>query len=242
MVSQLYELLVRQSDQRGGRLERRVNFVLDEFGNFTKLNDFTNKLTVAGGRGVRFNLFLQSFEQLTQKYDKETAAIVKSNCQTWIYLQADDRETLQEVCDKLGKYTTSAYQLSSQHGKYTNPSSSHSISLVARELLTTDEIRRIARPYQIVVGRGHPAVMEAPDLSKWYFNRMCGLGDMEHNRKVREVREAARPILSSKTEEIPLWNIWVYYVKDLQLKEAQQRAQAFAGQAGAMFASGKGYQ
>ena len=63
MVSQLYELLVRQSDMRGGRLIRRVNFVLDEFGNFTKLNDFTNKLTVAGGRGVRFNLFLQSFEQ-----------------------------------------------------------------------------------------------------------------------------------------------------------------------------------
>ena len=242
MVSQLYELLDRQSDQRGGRLERRVNFVLDEFGNFTKLNDFTNKLTVAGGRGVRFNLFLQSFEQLTQKYDKETAAIVKSNCQTWVYLQADDRETLQEVCDKLGKYTTSAYQLSSQHGKYTNPSSSHSISLVARELLTTDEIRRVARPYQIVVGRGHPAVMEAPDLSQWYFNRMCGLGDPEHNRKVREAREAARPIRSSRTEEIPLWNIWVYYVKDLQLKEAQQRAQAFAGQAGAMFSSGKGYQ
>ncbi len=32
MVSQLYELLVRQSDLRGGRLENRVNFVLDEFG------------------------------------------------------------------------------------------------------------------------------------------------------------------------------------------------------------------
>ena len=240
MVSQLYELLVRQSDMRGGRLENRVNFVLDEFGNFTKLNDFTNKLTVAGGRGVRFNLFLQSFEQLTQKYDKETAAIVKSNCQTWVYLQADDKETLQEVCDKLGKYTTSAYQLSSQHGRYVNPSSSHSISLVARELLTTDEVRRVARPYQIVVGRGHPAIMEAPDLSQWYFNRMCGLGDAEHNRKVREVREAARPIISPKTEEIPLWNIWVYYTKDLQLKEARQRSQA--AQVGAMFGSMKGYQ
>lgn len=242
MVSQLYELLVRQSDMRGGRLERRVNFVLDEFGNFTKLNDFTNKLTVAGGRGVRFNLFLQSFEQLTQKYDKETAAIVKSNCQTWVYLQADDKETLQEVCDKLGKYTTSAYQLSSQHGRYVNPSSSHSISLVARELLTTDEVRRVARPYQIVVGRGHPAIMEAPDLSQWHFNRMCGLGDAEHNRKVREVREAARLIITPKTEEIPLWNIWVYYMKDLQLKEAQQRSQAAAAQMGAMFGSMKGYQ
>lgn len=241
MVSQLYELLVRQSDLRGGRLENRVNFVLDEFGNFTKLNDFTNKLTVAGGRGVRFNLFLQSFEQLTQKYDKETAAIVKSNCQTWIYLQADDKETLQDVCDKLGKYTTSAYQLSSQHGRYVNPSSSHSISLVARDLLTTDEIRRISRPNQIVISRSHPALMNAPDLSKWYFNQMCGLGDPEHNRKVREAREAARPILSQRTAEIPLWNIWVYYTKDLQLKEAQQRSQALASQAGAMFSSAKGY-
>ena len=241
MVSQLYELLVRQSDLRGGRLENRVNFVLDEFGNFTKLNDFTNKLTVAGGRGVRFNLFLQSFEQLTQKYDKETAAIVKSNCQTWIYLQADDKETLQDVCDKLGKYTTSAYQLSSQHGRYVNPSSSHSISLVARELLTTDEIRRISRPSQIVISRAHPAMMNAPDLSQWYFNRMCGLGDPEHNRKVREAREKARPVLSARTEEISLWNIWVYYTKDLQLKEAQQKSQTFGAQTGSMFSSVKGY-
>lgn len=235
MVSQLYELLVRQSDLRGGRLKRRVNFILDEFGNFTKLSDFTNKLTVAGGRGIRFNLFLQSFEQLTQKYDKETAAIVKSNCQTWIYLQADDKETLQEVCDKLGKYTTSAYQLSSQHGRYVNPSSSHSISLVARDLLTTDEIRRVSRPSQIVISRAHPAMMNAPDLSGWYFNRMCGLGDKEHNRKVRVAREAARPILYSKEGDIPLWNIWVYYTKDLQFKESQQKAQALGAQMGAMF-------
>lgn len=241
MVSQLYELLVRQSDMRGGRLENRVNFVLDEFGNFTKLSDFPNKLTVAGGRGCRFNLFLQSFEQLTQKYDKETAAIVKSNCQTWVYLQADDKETLQEVCDKLGKYTTSAYQLSSQHGRYVNPSSSHSISLVGRELLTTDEIRRISRPYQIVVSRAHPALMTAPDLSQWYFNKMCGLGNPEHNRQVRETREAARPIISKKTADIPLWNIWVYYTKDLQLKEAQQKSQAMASQMGAMFST-KSYQ
>ena len=148
MVSQLYELLVHQSDERGGRLINRVNFVLEEFGNFTKINDLTNKLTVAGGRGMRFHFFLQSFEQLTEKYNRETAAIVKSNCQSWVYLEADDKETLSEMCDKLGKYTTSAYQLSSQHGRYVNPSSSHSISLVARELLTTDEIRRISRPSQ----------------------------------------------------------------------------------------------
>ena len=41
MVSQLYELLVHQSDERGGRLKNRVNFIMEEFGNFTKINDLT---------------------------------------------------------------------------------------------------------------------------------------------------------------------------------------------------------
>jgi len=43
--------------------------------NAKRLNDFTNKLTVGGRCGMRFNLFLQSVEQLTEKYNKETAAI-----------------------------------------------------------------------------------------------------------------------------------------------------------------------
>ncbi len=235
MVSQLYELLVHQSDERGGRLVNRVNFVLEEFGNFTKINDLTNKLTVAGGRGMRFHFFLQSFEQLTEKYNRETAAIVKSNCQSWVYLQADDKETLSEICDKLGKYTCSGYQLSSQHGKYVNPSSSSTVSLVGRELLTADEIRRVSRPYQIVVSRSHPAMMVSPDLSQWYFNRMLGLGDKEHNRKVREERERRRPVLTSTAAEIPLWNIWVYYTKDLQMKEEKQRQQGISAQAGSLF-------
>ena len=236
MVSQLYELLVHQSDERGGRLLNRVNFVLEEFGNFTKINDLTNKLTVAGGRGMRFHFFLQSFEQLTEKYSKETAAIVKSNCQSWVYLQADDKETLSEICEKLGKYTCSAYQLSSQHGKYVNPSSSSSISLVARDLLTTDEIRRVSRPYQIVVSRSHPAMMLSPDLSKWYFNQMLGLGDKEHNRKVREERERKRPIISDFKGEISLWNIWVYYMKDLMMKEQQkQQGMPMPVQPGSLF-------
>nr|WP_317360080.1 type IV secretory system conjugative DNA transfer family protein [uncultured Tyzzerella sp.] len=210
VVSQLYELLVRQADERGGRLKNRVNFILDEFGNFVKISDFTNKLTVAGGRGMRFNLFLQSFEQLDMKYGKEESHIIKSNCQNWVYLQADDEETLQSICNKLGKYTTSAYQLSSNHAKFTNPSSSHSLSLVSRELLTTDEIRRIKRPYQIVIGRSYPCMSIADDLSKWYFNTMCGLGDEEHNRKIRQKRENEREIININSE-IKLWNIWNCY-------------------------------
>lgn len=46
VISQQYELLVQMADQRGGRLERRVNFILEEFGNFSPISDMTTKLTV----------------------------------------------------------------------------------------------------------------------------------------------------------------------------------------------------
>ncbi len=222
VLSELYEILVRQADERGGRLENRVNFILDEFGNFVKISDFTSKLTVAGGRGMRFNLFLQSFEQLDKKYGKEESHIIKSNCQNWVYLQADDEETLQSICNKLGKYTTSAYQLSSNHAKHTNPSSSHSLSLVSRELLTTDEIRRIKRPYQLVISRSYPCMSVAYDLSKWNFNTMCGLGDEENNRKIRQKRENERA-KHKNTDDIKLWGIWDEYRKKIeQSSEAKQ--------------------
>lgn len=53
-VAQHYELLVNVADKRGGRLEGRVNLILDEFGNFTQISAFANKLTVGSGRGIRF--------------------------------------------------------------------------------------------------------------------------------------------------------------------------------------------
>ncbi len=223
IVSQQYELLTQMADRRGGRLERRVNFILEEFGNFSPISDLTTKLTVAGGRGIRFNLFMQSFEQFIEKYDEHVANTVKSNCQIWVYLQADDEKTLDEISGKLGSYTTSSYQLSASHARYTTPSSSQSVSLIERKLLTSDEVRRVSRPYQIVTSRTHPAMMYAPDLSAWAFNRMMGLGDKEHNRALRERREASRPTLSDTGSDIILWNVWVYYQKDLVRQAAEQK-------------------
>lgn len=183
---------------------------------------------------MRFNLFVQSFEQLKEKYDDHVAGTIKSNCQTWIYLQADDLETLREISEKLGTYTTSSYQLSASHGKYSTPSTSHSLNLLERKLLTVDEVRRVSRPYQIVLSRSHPAMMYSPDLSEWAFNAMMGLGDKEHNRRVREEREQRRPILTNTREEVKLWNIWIYYQKDIARQLAEQRQQATTSSGGFM--------
>ncbi|HEY5583724.1 MAG TPA: type IV secretory system conjugative DNA transfer family protein, partial [Ruminiclostridium sp.] len=94
LVLQHYIQLVNESDSRGGRLKKRVNFLLDEFGNFASIPNFDTLLTVGGGRGMRFNLFLQDFAQLESKYDENVAKTIKGNCQVWDYLQTDNEETL----------------------------------------------------------------------------------------------------------------------------------------------------
>ena len=64
---------------------------------------------------------------------------------------------------------------------------------------------------------------------------MLGLGDQEHNRKVREERERKRPILTETGGEIPLWNIWIYYMKDIQMQEERQRQSMGPMTGGPMF-------
>ena len=221
LVSQHYAELVKSADKIGGRLNNRVNFILDEFGNFVAIPDFPKKLTVGGGRGIRFDLFLQSTSQLDEVYGKEISEIIKGNCENWIYLQADDLKTLEEITKKLDKYTISSYSLSSNHQRYNNPSSSSSMNLVGRELLTVSELQSIDRPYLLLTSRNNPVIMISPDISKWYFNRMFGLGNKKHNTKLRKFREESRPIRTVGTME--LWGIWKRYQANLSFGGNRER-------------------
>lgn len=219
LVSQQYEQLVTCAKARGNRLPYRVNFVLDEFGNFTAIKDFTVKLTVGGGYGVRWNLFLQGFDQLVQKYDKETSAIIKGNCEYWIYLQSGDNETNEEISKRLGKYTTSSYSLSGSIQKYSTPSSTTNVQLSERNLLNSDEIGKMRRPNQLVISSLPPAVMVSPDISQWRYNEMLGLGDKMHNTRLIELSEASRPIRDGKTVVQKIWKPW----EDLNQPVEEQR-------------------
>lgn len=209
-VYQNYVSLVESADERGGELKTRVNYILDEFGNFTTIPAFSNMLTVAGGRRIRFNLFLQSFSQLENKYGREIAENIRDNCQTWIYLKTASNETASIISKKLGCYTTSSYSRSSSYSKYQSGSNSESVNLISRSLLTEDEILRIERPYVLIIQTGlFPIITKLPDLSKWKFNNLFGMGNEEHNRVLRLERESKRPV--KEIEDIKLWGIWNMY-------------------------------
>lgn len=208
LVSQQYEQLVTYAKTRGNRLPYRVNFILDEFGNFAAINDFQVKMTVAGGYGIRWNLFLQDFNQLIDKYGQEVAKIIEGNCHYWIYLHSQDNSTNEEISKSMGKYTTSSYSLGGTTQKYAAPSSSTNIQLCERNLLNSDEIMKIKRPYQLVLSAFPPAVMRSPDISEWLFNTMLGLGDKEHNTKLIELDENSRKERSGTVVQQKLWKPW----------------------------------
>ena len=99
-MQQLYTVLVETSRKEGGELNRRMNFILDEFANFTKINTFQSMLTVSRGRNIRFVICLQSFGQLEEKYGKEGAQNIIDNC-ALLYLKASNIDTTSKISDRI---------------------------------------------------------------------------------------------------------------------------------------------
>ena len=88
------------------------------------------------------------------------------------------------------------------------------MNLISRPLLTEDEIMRIERPYLLVIPTGmFPVMSTLPDISKWKFNKLFGMGNQEHNTKLRKKREEQR--LQRELEEIKLWKIWDFFTNKI---------------------------
>lgn len=209
---QQYQMLSERSDMNGNRLHNRVNFICDEFGNFTKIPDFSKALTVGGGKGIRFSLYVQDFNMIDEVYGDKIGKTIRSNCETWIYLQSDNYETQKEISDKLGTYTVKSPSLSGSTGG--NMSASYNFT--SRALLAPDEVAQIKRPHMLLMSRARPTIMYAPDISQTIFNELFGLGDKEYNRmlimrrqKERKERKAVQPA------DMQLWNIWTKYERSI---------------------------
>lgn len=216
LVKQLYTSLVEQSRKTGGELKNRMNFILDEFANFTKIDSFQAMLTVARGRNIRFFLCLQSLlSQIEEKYGKEGAQSIIDNCML-IYLKTGNIETANKISERLGTYTVQSYgESSNSNNKYDKASSS--MSLISRKLLTPDEVLMIENPYALVMVTGKPpAITTIPDISKMHFNKINGMGSKEHNQMLRIERENARE--ERPIKPIKIWNIW-----DKQTEEKMPR-------------------
>ncbi|MEG2020261.1 MAG: type IV secretory system conjugative DNA transfer family protein [Oscillospiraceae bacterium] len=203
---QQYQIMVNDAKATGNRLKQRVHMNCEEIGNFTKIPDLSKQVTVAGGRGIIFNFFLQDFNQLDETYGDKVGKVIRSNAETWIYLQSDNGDTLQELSNKLGKYTIKSIGASSSTGG--NVSTSY--NLTGRNLLEVSEIKELNRPYQLVTSRNRPGVFYAPDISKTIFNKLLGMGDKKHNIELTIKRQKRRETRNISTRDMLILSVADY--------------------------------
>ena len=85
----------------------RVNYVLDEFSNLVANQGFTNRLTEARSKNIRYFLFVQSITQLSEKYTHDVSKTIMSNCTNWISFSSkeiDYLEMLSKLCGSVIDY------------------------------------------------------------------------------------------------------------------------------------------
>lgn len=101
-VKQSYEFLIYQAHKlTTGFFENRINYILDEFSTLPTIKDFPAMITASRSRNIRFNLCIQSQQQLFYRYQEE-AETIKSNCNNWVFLTSRELKLLQEISSLAG--------------------------------------------------------------------------------------------------------------------------------------------
>ena len=101
MIESAYKTLVYEANQlEDSVLEKRVHFILDEFGNMAKIPNFDGKMTVARSRNILFHLYLQGYEQMNEKYGDHIAHIIRSNCNLWYFISSADHDVCKSILVK----------------------------------------------------------------------------------------------------------------------------------------------
>lgn len=232
VLRQLSDLIDYAADEKyGGRVPVRWNFVDDELGNFTKITNIRQQTSFGTGKGIRHFMFIQSYAQLDDVYGEKVSQIIQDNADIKIYLRSPNPTTKKKISEDLGNYTTRSYSKSNNtpSGTFRNGGSDgESSNLMGRPLLYPDEVGKLQRPYSLVMSDSDPAIMYAPDLSQYAMNEFLGMGDEEHNNRLRqkkaeEHKKNERPH-NSKMELWGIWNVWKRHIDAQILKQQKEKA------------------
>lgn len=231
-LRQISDLIDYVADEKyGGRVPVRWNFIDEEMGNFTKITNMRQQTSFGTGKGIRHFMFIQSYAQLDDVYGEKVSQIIQDNADIKIYLRSPNPTTKKKISEDLGNYTTRSYSKSNNtpSGTFRNGGSDgESSNLMGRPLLYPDEVGKLQRPYSLVMSDSDPAIMYVPDLSQYAMNEFLGMGDEEHNNRLRqkkaeEHKKNERPH-NSKMELWGIWNVWKRHIDAQILKQQKEKA------------------
>lgn len=183
IVGLLYRELVKLANkEKTKKLPIQMDWLLDEFANCPPLSDIESIVSVSRSRGMRFHFFIQSFAQLDNVYGKEVAQIILDNSGIQ-YLKTNTMSTAEEISKRLGKKTIESSSLS-QSFSISNYNGNHSTSLMARDVMTPDEVKNLHYKTIIFPNIGFPIFRD----TVIYKNLSC-YSSGEIIRKVRPLED-----------------------------------------------------
>ena len=150
MIQQLYDF----ADKNGGRLRMPTFFILDEFANIGQIPDFDKKISTSRSRGISFSVILQNLDQLEAVYEKSYETIM-GNCDTHVFLGSNSYKTVEYFSKALGEKTIERDSISINRDKQNwRTGKSVSDQVMARALMTPDELRRMHNDQCIIYEKG----------------------------------------------------------------------------------------
>ena len=153
--SQLFQRLYEFGDQNGGALPVPVFLVLDEFANIGRIPNFERILSTCRSKKLHISIILQSIDQLMEIYDEKVTENIMANCSTHLFLGSNAQKTLETFSKQLGEKTISRDNDSRSTDKGGDTSGhSYSEQIMARALMTPDELRRMDNQECIILIQG----------------------------------------------------------------------------------------
>ena len=165
IYSQLFQTLYYMADRvHGGALPFPVNCIMDEFPNVSLPNEFEKILATCRSRSIYCSIIIQNMSQLKALFKDSWESLV-GNCDEFLYLGGNEKETHKYVSELLGKETIDTNTYGQTKGK--SGSYSTNFQQSGRELLQPYEVRMLDNQNALLFIRGERPILDAKyDLMK----------------------------------------------------------------------------
>lgn len=216
--SQLFQRLYEFGDQNGGFLPVPMFLVLDEFANIGRIPNFERVISTCRSKRLHISIILQSLDQLMEIYDEKVTETILANCSTHLFLGSNAPKTLETMSKQLGEKTISRDNVSTNKDRSNEVSGyGYSDQIMARPLMTPDELRRMDNKECIILVQGMRPIRAK---KYWYFSmhprrQEAKEAEISHltfgNQKRGEyvVTNPYQVIKKGQEREIPNLDLWM---------------------------------
>lgn len=133
----------------GTSLPRPVHILADEFKNLGKLPEIDGALSTVRSKNVSISMCVQSIDQLDSVYGEHTAAELRDNCATVVFMGGNNEKTLKSFETLSGTETVDMIQTSQSFG--TSGQTTESRQVVQRPVVSVGQLRTCGNSYAYVL-------------------------------------------------------------------------------------------